>query len=483
MARRGRSWRARTASCCRPSPWRSSSAGPSGHPGSSCPSSRRSSTRRSNDWRRGAPAGNRCWSRSAGSGPRHANAAVRTSAKCCGTSSAGQPATRMPTAFAGAVRETRTRLATLRRDDAILSLATAHATKGLEFDHVVVIGHGGGPLPERAVCPGRRRPGAGPGGGAPARLRGVDPCPADPDPRCTTRWSRRHSCSRRSARTSSGCRRPRSPPEPRVASRSCARSQRSARAVRREVILQVDAPLEWHPEWPVARRVGWPSAASFSLAPATRVSPHRRPGRGRREFLVRRIPLALACSIVGSNISAHRPADGRAAASRPPRYRACATRATDRHHPRGRSAGARRTTSLVALMIARATTPCDLAGVVVEEAWLASGSPAYAAYRIRTARYRSPSPVRLAGELPEQPIDRLQERLRDVGRHRVAHRILWPVGGPGAHRRRAEGARLVVPQPVRDRLEERHPAVIASARGPRPATGLRAAPRSARDRR
>ena len=51
------------------------------------------------------------------------------------------------TAFAGAVRETRTRLATLRRDDAILSLATAHATKGLEFDHVVVIGMEEGRFP------------------------------------------------------------------------------------------------------------------------------------------------------------------------------------------------------------------------------------------------------------------------------------------------------------------------------------------------
>ena len=51
------------------------------------------------------------------------------------------------TAFAGAVRETRTRLAALRRDDAILSLATAHATKGLEFDHVVVIGMEEGRFP------------------------------------------------------------------------------------------------------------------------------------------------------------------------------------------------------------------------------------------------------------------------------------------------------------------------------------------------
>jgi len=43
-------------------------------------------------------------------------------------------------AFATAVHDTRTRLADLRRDDAALTLATAHATKGLEFDHVIVAG-------------------------------------------------------------------------------------------------------------------------------------------------------------------------------------------------------------------------------------------------------------------------------------------------------------------------------------------------------
>jgi DNA helicase-2/ATP-dependent DNA helicase PcrA len=39
-----------------------------------------------------------------------------------------------------AITHARARLAELRRDDAALTLATAHATKGLEFDHVVVLG-------------------------------------------------------------------------------------------------------------------------------------------------------------------------------------------------------------------------------------------------------------------------------------------------------------------------------------------------------
>jgi superfamily I DNA/RNA helicase len=51
-----------------------------------------------------------------------------------------------------AIAETRTLLAELRRDDAPLTLATAHATKGLEFDHVVVVGMEVGRFPSaRAV--------------------------------------------------------------------------------------------------------------------------------------------------------------------------------------------------------------------------------------------------------------------------------------------------------------------------------------------
>ncbi len=46
-----------------------------------------------------------------------------------------------------AIRHTRARLAELRRDDAALTLATAHATKGLEFDHVVVVGMEAGRFP------------------------------------------------------------------------------------------------------------------------------------------------------------------------------------------------------------------------------------------------------------------------------------------------------------------------------------------------
>ena len=55
-------------------------------------------------------------------------------------------------ALRAAVREMRARLNDLRRDDARLTLATAHGTKGLEFDHVVVIGMEVGRFPSgRAV--------------------------------------------------------------------------------------------------------------------------------------------------------------------------------------------------------------------------------------------------------------------------------------------------------------------------------------------
>ena len=49
--------------------------------------------------------------------------------------------------FQAAVDDTLGRLAALRRDDAPFSLATAHATKGLEFDHVLVIGLEAGRFP------------------------------------------------------------------------------------------------------------------------------------------------------------------------------------------------------------------------------------------------------------------------------------------------------------------------------------------------
>jgi superfamily I DNA/RNA helicase len=47
-----------------------------------------------------------------------------------------------PGALTAAIAERRTRLVELRRDDALVTLATAHSTKGLEFDHVAVLADG-----------------------------------------------------------------------------------------------------------------------------------------------------------------------------------------------------------------------------------------------------------------------------------------------------------------------------------------------------
>ena len=47
----------------------------------------------------------------------------------------------------GALERHRHRLSELRRDDALLTLATAHSTKGLEFDHVAVTGLDAGRFP------------------------------------------------------------------------------------------------------------------------------------------------------------------------------------------------------------------------------------------------------------------------------------------------------------------------------------------------
>jgi superfamily I DNA/RNA helicase len=48
-----------------------------------------------------------------------------------------------------AIAETRRRLVDLRVDDAPLTLATVHGTKGLEWDHVAVLGMEAGRFPSR----------------------------------------------------------------------------------------------------------------------------------------------------------------------------------------------------------------------------------------------------------------------------------------------------------------------------------------------
>ncbi len=62
------------------------------------------------------------------------------------------------TSFVAAVRAARARLAELRRDDAALTLATAHATKGLEFDHVVVVGMEAARFPSARAVDGATDP-------------------------------------------------------------------------------------------------------------------------------------------------------------------------------------------------------------------------------------------------------------------------------------------------------------------------------------
>jgi superfamily I DNA/RNA helicase len=59
------------------------------------------------------------------------------------------PAFRDAPSFVAAVRERRDGLAALRSDDAPLTLATAHGTKGLEFDFVAVVGMEAGRFPSR----------------------------------------------------------------------------------------------------------------------------------------------------------------------------------------------------------------------------------------------------------------------------------------------------------------------------------------------
>ena len=159
-ATRGRSSPGRTASFCRRFPSRSTGGSRSGRRRSSSWCRHRSSTPSSPRLTarpiRACPS----WPGSRPSGPggarRHRRAARReddpdgprrpTSPR---PSSPGRSPTRASTQFRAAVAARRAALAELCRDDAALTLATAHGTKGLEFDHVAVIGLDAGRFPSR----------------------------------------------------------------------------------------------------------------------------------------------------------------------------------------------------------------------------------------------------------------------------------------------------------------------------------------------
>ena len=73
-----------------------------------------------------------------------------------------------------AIGRARTLRNELRRDDVSLVLATAHGTKGLEFDHVAVIGMDENVFPSRRTIEDADDPARADRGGAPPRLRRLD---------------------------------------------------------------------------------------------------------------------------------------------------------------------------------------------------------------------------------------------------------------------------------------------------------------------
>ncbi len=104
-----------------------------------------------------------------------------------------------------------------------------------------------------------------------------------------------------------------------------------------------------------------------------------------------------------------------------------------------------------------------------------------AEYRARYARLAADVPL---GERLEQPVDGVEERLRDLLRQRVPDGVLRPVGGPSAHRRLAQVGEIVVAEPVGQRLEVGDPSVGAAVarRGHQPVSGPRGDHRGVVDR-
>ena len=91
------------------------------------------------------------------------------------------------------------------------------------------------------------------------------------------------------------------------------------------------------------------------------------------------------------------------------------------------------TASPAALVLAAMLVPFFVLKSTIEERWLERRFAGYDAYRGRTRRLIAGS-VELPGELAEQTVERLEERLRNVGRQDVADEILRPVSRPCPHR-------------------------------------------------
>ena len=72
---------------------------------------------------------------------------LRSAARRGGAPRLGRGLSATSTSWRPRIAEARQALERLRRDDAPLLLATAHGTKGLEFDHVAVIGLDEGRFP------------------------------------------------------------------------------------------------------------------------------------------------------------------------------------------------------------------------------------------------------------------------------------------------------------------------------------------------
>ena len=75
---------------------------------------------------------------------------------------------------------------------------------------------------------------------------------------------------------------------------------------------------------------------------------------------------------------------------------------------------------------------------------------------------RSSAPRRGPIDLAQQPVDRVEERLRDVGREDIADRVLWAVRGPRPQGRRSKRRQIIVAKSVGQWLEKSQPPVGAA---------------------
>ena len=409
-----------------------------------------------------------------------------------------------------AIDARRRRLAELRRDDAPLTLATAHGTKGLEWDHVA------------SSC--------WPTGGSRARRSVADA--AEPERALEEERRLAYVAWTRARRSLTLLYDPAAPSRFLLEAFTPRRARAVTATPPRRLAAALDSHGGWHAHAP--RRHGADHRPRLGVPP-----PGRADGRPAVRDVVQRLRHVARRSPSGRRCRSRPRSSGSSARSRT-RARTATTSSPASSPTTGRSAPSACSSSTSSTATpawgSRSARPSDRGkghGTDMLRALLAFGFDSLRLERIEldvydfnadahrlyqrigfvdegvarhrifregrhvdlhqmsmlAAEYRARSRRRdLAADVPfgerlEQPVDRVEEGLRDLLRQRVPDGVLRPVGRPRTHRRLAQVGDVVVAEPVRAAARSRRPSGRRRGRARRRPAGLRPARRPSPPRR